>query len=131
MKHLKPEAARFEFATQRPRQDGCGGYVLQMLTGLPYDEIAQRIGWTGESVHRSTWVEMRKVLSELNWQFEGPVPASSWDEVHGLAIVHVKDDHFMFHDHGLFYDPGEPSGPQQDSERVPLSFMMVTPPRLP
>ena len=126
-----PQTGRFDFATQRPRDDGCGGFVLQMLTGVPYDEIARRLGWTGDSVHHSSWVEMRKVLTGLDWQFDEPVLAKSWDDVQGLAIVHVREDHFMLYDreNGLFYDPGEASGPQPASARVPIAFMTVMPPR--
>ena len=126
-------AMRFDFATQRPREDGCGGYVLQMLTGLPYDEIARRLGWTDENVHHSSWVEMRKLLSGLNWSFDEPVPAQDWDEVQGLAIVHVRDDHFLLYDgeNKLFYDPAEAVGPQQASARVPIAFMAVRPPQSP
>ena len=126
-----PKSVRFDFATQRPREDGCGGYVLQMLTGVPYGEVARQLGWADDSVHHSSWVEMRTVLSQLNWAFDEPVPAQSWDEVHGLAIVHVRDDHFMLYDgeNGLFYDPAEASGPQHSSARIPIAFMTVGPPQ--
>ena len=133
MTQVEPQDVRFVFATQRPREDGCGGLVLQMLTGVPYDEIARRLGWTGDSVHHSSWVEMRKVLTGLDWQFDEPVLAKSWDDVQGLAIVHVREDHFMLYDgeNGLFYDPGELSGPQPASARVPIAFMAVRPPQWP
>jgi len=133
MTQVEPWGVRFDFATQRPRDDGCGGFVLQMLTGVPYDEIARRLGWTGDSVHHSSWVEMRKVLTGLDWQFDEPVLAKSWDDVQGLAIVHVREDHFMLYDgeNGLFYDPAELSGPQQSSEQVPIAFMAVRPPQSP
>jgi hypothetical protein len=119
-----------QFITQRPRDDGCGVVVLSMLTGKPYDAVAALIDWKGQPHHHTTWKELRGVLSELGWQLGDINAAAGWDDIHGLAIVHVMDDHFMLYDEGsgLFYDPWEYKGPQHESHRMPLSFVTVTPP---
>ena len=122
---------KLEFATQRPREDGCGVVTLQMLTGKPYDDIAAMFDWTGKAHHQTTWSDLRPVLTALGWHVSEVVAASSWDGIKTLAIVHVMDDHFMLYDgqSGLFYDPWEWEGPQHTSDRVPLSFATVTPPK--
>ena len=120
-----------QFFTQRPREDGCGVVTLQMLTGRPYDELAALFDWTGKAVRQTTWSELRSVLAGLGWQLGEITAVASWDEIGDLAIVHVMDDHFMLYDGrgGIFYDPWEWEGPQQTSNRVPLSFVAVAPPK--
>ena len=122
---------KLEFATQRPREDGCGVVTLQMLTGKHYDDIAAMFAWTGKAHHQTTWSDLRPVLIALGWHISEVVAASSWEEIKTLAIVHVMDDHFMLYDGktSLFYDPWEWEGPQHTSDRVPLSFATVTPPK--
>lgn len=122
------EEIRFiPFLTQRPREDGCGVVVLQMLTGKTYGEIAGMITWDDETIHRSTWGTIVGVLGKLGWRFGGPAAVNQWDEVCGVAVVHVLDDHFMLYDadQKVFYDPWEWQGPSSQSARVPLSFMSV------
>jgi hypothetical protein len=125
-----PEKCRFPFITQRPTEDGCGAYVLQMLTGTPLGELEKRIGWTPGALRRSVWSDLLRVLGDLNWSFGTPQPAAGWDDVRGIAIVHVKDDHFMLYDadNSVFYDPWEWEGPALECNRVPLSYLTVHPP---
>lgn len=120
-----------QFITQRPREDGCGVVTLQMLTGRPYEEIADLFDWTGKTQHQTNWSELRPVLAGLDWQLGEITAAAGWDDIRSLAIVHVMDDHFMLYDgcSGVFYDPWEWEGPQQMSNRVPLSFVTVAPPK--
>ncbi|MGV3575626.1 MAG: hypothetical protein ACO1O4_10895 [Devosia sp.] len=119
------------FHTQRPREDGCGVVTLQMLTGKPYDEIADLFDWTGKSHHQTNWNELRPALAGLGWQLGEITAVAGWDDIRSLAIVHVMDDHFMLYDgrSGVFYDPWEWEGPQQTSNRAPLSFVTVAPPQ--
>jgi hypothetical protein len=49
---------RPKFVTQCPRDDGCGVFVLQMLTGKPYDQIASMIDWGDQTNHYTTWKEL-------------------------------------------------------------------------
>jgi hypothetical protein len=118
------------FITQRPREDGCGGVVLQMLTGLPFDEIMGRIGWCEHDLRRSTWDDLIRILGELGWQFGEPVECTEWSAVKGIAIVHVHDDHFMLYDadNAIFYDPFEFEGPQTTSKRLPMRYLTVVRP---
>lgn len=122
-----PDHIRFPFLTQRPTEDGCGAYVLQMLTGKSYAEIAGIIGWREGELRRSSWDDIARVLSALGYTIGTPQPASDWSEVRGVAIVHVKDDHFMFYDadNKVFYDPWEWEGPSTQSARVPLSYLEI------
>lgn len=127
---MSPTANRLPFITQLPRQDGCGGVVLQMLTGRSYAEIADMIGWRDDAVHYSRWEDAIGVLKTLGWTLGAPKTCTRWGEVEGLAVAHVRDDHFMIYDadNGLFYDPGEAEGPSPVSERIPMSFLTVIPP---
>lgn len=123
-------ALPLQFLTQRPREDGCGAVTVQMLTGKAYDELIPLFGWQGEELRRTDWTNLRQVLTSLHWQLGDITPVSSWDEINELAIVHVRDDHFMLYDgrSRLFYDPWEWEGPQQTSSRVPMTFAKVAPP---
>lgn len=123
-------ALALRFITQRPREDGCGGVVLQMLTERPFDEIMARIGWGENDLRRSTWDDLIRILGEDGWQFGTPVECTSWDEVRGIAIVHVHDDHFMLYDadNAVFYDPFEFEGPQATSKRIPMRYLTVARP---
>lgn len=129
MSHSEPSFA-LNFITQRPREDGCGGVVLQMLTELPFDEIMRRIGWGETDLRRSTWDDLLRILSEEGWEVGTPVECTSWDEVKGIAIVHVHDDHFMLYDadSGVFYDPFEFEGPQSSTKRIPMRYLSVSRP---
>ncbi|WP_203568287.1 hypothetical protein [Aestuariimicrobium ganziense] len=115
------------FVTQLPRDDGCGVVVLQMLSGRTYDEIAAIIDWPIPGVHYSTWTEIMAGLDALGIAHGEVMPAETWDEVTGLAVVHVQPDHFILVDldRGLFYDPGQEAGPQTSSEAVPRSWLPV------
>jgi len=121
------DKVRFEFVTQCPRDDGCGVFVLQMLTGKPYDQIASMIDWGVQTNHYTTWKELRGVLSALGWRTGGLRKAESWDDVCGVAVVHVEGDHFILYDadNGIFYDPGQPDGPNLHSRLVPMSYLPV------
>ncbi|WP_245434972.1 hypothetical protein [Rhizobium anhuiense] len=121
------DKVRFEFVTQCPRDDGCGVFVLQMLTGKPYDQIASMIDWGVQTNHYTTWKELRGVLSALGWRPGGLRKAESWDDVCGVAVVHVKGDHFILYDadNGIFYDPGQPDGPNLHSRLVPMNYLAV------
>jgi hypothetical protein len=116
------------FITQRPREDGCGAVVLQMLTAETYDSIATRIGWREGDLRRSTWADLIRILTGLGWEVGVPIPTDSWQEITSLSIVNVKEDHFMLFDgeNGLFYDPWEFEGPQQVTTRVPNAYLPVT-----
>lgn len=122
-------APALRFLTQRPREDGCGAVTVQMLTGKADEDIAPLFGWQADELRRTDWTNLRRVLSALDWQLGDIAPVSGWDEINDLAIVHVRDDHFMLYDgqNGLFYDPWEWQGPQQTSSRVPMTFAKVTP----
>jgi hypothetical protein len=119
-----------QFHTQRPREDGCGAVTVQMLTGKGHDEVLPLFGWGPEDLRRTDWTNLQQVLTTLGWQMSEITPVSSWDQISDLAVVHVRDDHFMLYDgrSGVFYDPWEWEGPQQTSSRVPMTFVRVTPP---
>lgn len=121
------DKVRFEFVTQCPRDDGCGVFVLQMLTGKPYDQIASMIDWGVQTNHYTTWKELRGVLSALGWRTGGLRKAESWDDVCGVAVVHVEGDHSILYDadNGIFYDPGQPDGPNLHSRLVPMNYLAV------
>jgi len=125
-----PGNTRFPFLTQRPRDDGCGAFVLQMLTGRSYEQIAMMIGWQDGELHRSTWQNLGDVLSMIGWTFEAPRQVQTWDEIEGIAIVHVRQDHFLLYDaeNQLIYDPAEREGPSITSNRIPMSSMAVSVP---
>jgi hypothetical protein len=129
MSNSEPSFA-LNFITQRPREDGCGGVVLQMLTELPFDDIMRRIGWGENDLRRSTWDDLTRILGELGWEFGEPVECTDFSEVQGIAIVHVHDDHFMLYDaeNAIFYDPFEFEGPQTTSERIPMRYLTVARP---
>lgn len=131
MSFLSPAAVRFPFITQRPTEDGCGAYVLQMLTGKPLPELEAMIGWKRGELRRSVWADLIRVLGEFGWEINTVRPASGWEDVEGVAIVHVAEDHFMLYDgdHKVFYDPWEWEGPAGESSRVPLSYLRVRPPQ--
>ncbi|WP_245456117.1 hypothetical protein [Rhizobium leguminosarum] len=124
------DKVRFKFVTQCPRDDGCGVFVLQMLTGKPYDQIASMIDWGVQTNHYTTWKELRDVLTELGWRTGGLRKADSWGDVRGVAVVHVEGDHFILYDadNGVFYDPGQPDGPDLHSRLVPMSYIAVQSP---
>ncbi|WP_157628355.1 hypothetical protein [Rhizobium leguminosarum] len=123
------QSHRFLFHTQRPRDDGCGVLVLQMLTGMSYDEVAAMIDWGDKSAHYTTWNDLCGVLAEIGVPIEAPIKTSRWSDIQGVAIVHVQRDHFMLYDaeNGLFYDPAEMEGPGVASDRVPTSYLTVVP----
>src|ERR1700712_5150258 len=106
----KPKAnkVRFQFFTQSPSDDGCGIFVLQMLTSKPYDQIVRMIDWGSQTNHYTTWKELRGVLNELGWPTGGVCEVEKWADIRGLAVVHVRGDHFILYDadNGMFYDPG-------------------------
>ncbi|MEO5805865.1 hypothetical protein [Devosia sp.] len=126
-----PQNMRFEFVTQRPRDDGCGIFVLQMLTGKPYDQIASMIDWGAQKNHYTTWKELQGVLSQLGWRADAIRSATRWDDIDGVAIVHVEPDHFVLYDadNSVFYDPGQPEGPELSSRHTPMSYLRVQPPQ--
>lgn len=125
-----PGAIRLPFLTQRPREDGCGLFVLQMLTGKPFEQLVGMIDWGTKTIYQTGWSDLTGVLAGFGWRFDGPHGINTWDEVTGLAIVHVLDDHFMLYDadQAVFYDPWEFTGPSIDTVRHPLSYLRVTPP---
>ena len=125
-----PETPLFQFVTQRPRDDGCGVFVLQMLTGRPYDQLADMIDWGVRTNHYTTWKELRGVLVGLGWDIGELRQARSWDDISGVAVVHVEGDHFILYDadNGAFYDPGQLEGPDRDSSLIPVSYLSVCPP---
>lgn len=124
-----PDRPHLTFQTQLPRDDGCGVVVLSMLTGKPYGEVAAMIDWKGKVYHHTSWPDLRGVLAGLGWQMGEITPVTFWNEVHGMAIVHVMPDHFMLFDEdsGLYYDPGQAEGPQHMSMLQPLCFVTVAP----
>ncbi|MGO7031602.1 hypothetical protein ACCS91_30730 [Rhizobium ruizarguesonis] len=124
------DKVRFNFVTQCPRDDGCGVFVLQMLTGKPYDQLAGMIDWGVQTNHYTTWKELRGVLTALGWQTGGLRKAESWGDVCGVAVVHVEGDHFILYDgdNGVFYDPGQPDGPDLQSGLVPMNYLPVQSP---
>ena len=125
-----PDEIRFPFCTQRPSEDGCGAYVLQMLTGKTLPELEAMIGWKTGELRRSVWSDLIGVLSDLGWTMGEPEPTANWGTVQGVAIVHVAEDHFMLYDadNAVFYDPWAWEGPALASNRVPLSYLSVRPP---
>lgn len=131
MTRPSPDTIRLTFHTQRPREDGCGVFVLQMLTGKDFDALAGMIDWGEEAVYHTKWSDLTKVLTSLGWTQHGPYAINTWDDVEGLAIAHVYDDHFMIYDadQSVFYDPWEWTGPSTQSTRLPLSYLRVEPPR--
>ncbi|WP_244487089.1 hypothetical protein [Devosia sp. Leaf420] len=118
---------RLPFITQRPSDGGCGLYVLQMLTGKPFDDLVAMVDWRDRGSLHMTWAEMNKVLADLGLPHDVPHAVNTWDDVEGLAIVHVADDHFMLYDadNQVFYDPWEWTGPSTQSTRLPFSFVHV------
>lgn len=99
-----------------------------MLTGLSYDEVAGLVSWGDRKVHYMTWADICTVLEILGRRIAKPTEVSSWDDVSGVAIVHVEPDHFILYDseEGLFYDPAAPRGPAQITSLVPLSYLRVS-----
>jgi hypothetical protein len=130
MTQAAQKKVRFEFVTQRPRDDGCGVFVLQMLTGKAYGEIASMIDWGSQSHHYTTWKELRGVQGALGWSIDELRSATSWDDIRGVAVVYVEGDHFILYDaeNAIFYDPGQSDGPAIDSQLIPMSFLTVRPP---
>ena len=124
------DKARFQFITQRPRDDGCGVFVLQMLTGRPYNQLAGMIDWGVRTNHYTTWKDLCGVLVALGWDIGELRQAGSWDDIPGVAVVHVEGDHFILYDadNGAFYDPGQSKGPDRESRLIPLSYLAVRPP---
>lgn len=118
---------RFSFLSQRPRDDGCGVVVLQMLTSMAYDDVARRVPWGDRTVHYMTWVDICTVLQSLGWAIEKPIEVVGWSEIEGVAIVHVEPDHFILYDadEGLFYDPAAAEGPADIVDLTPLSYLKV------
>lgn len=118
---------RFSHQTQVPRDDGCGVVVLQMLTGLGYEDVASRIQWGDRAVHYTTWTDLSAVLRGLGVSIGEPISASAWNAVQGVAIVHVEPDHFTLYDanQGLFYDPTDQHGPTTTTDLVPRSYLPV------
>ncbi|WP_259671959.1 hypothetical protein [Rhizobium sp. NZLR8] len=127
MAQPNPAKVRFQFVTQRPRDDGCGVFVLQMLTGRPYGQLAGMIDWGAQTNHYTTWKELSCVLSEMGWRIGEVRKVESWSDVIGVAVVHVEGDHFILYDadNGIFYDPGQWEGPDLDTQLVPLSYLPV------
>ena len=130
MDPVSTNKVRFQFVTQVPRDDGCGVFVLQMLTGKPYDLLARMIDWGDQTNHYTTWVELRAVLKQLGWRTSELLRSTEWAEIKGIAIVHVEGDHFVLFDadNGVFYDPGLTDGPQVTTSHTPLSHLLVNPP---
>jgi hypothetical protein len=124
------EQQRLPFFTQQPRDDGCGLFSLQMLTGLPFRTLENMIDWTGRPTRYMTWDDLIVILRELGWRFTQPMPATDWREIRDLALVHVEPDHFMVYDEDarMFYDPAQQQGPSTHTEQVPMSFLSVQPP---
>ena len=118
---------RFRFITQLPRDDGCGVFVLQMLTGEPYDTLAGMIDWGAQTHHHTTWKDLRGVLSRLGWHVGRPRRVQQWASIAGVALVHVAPDHFMLYDaeNALFYDPSMADGPSRESGQVPISYLPI------
>lgn len=125
-----PDKIRFQYVSQHPRDDGCGVFVLQMLTGMAYDQIATMIDWGKQENHYTTWKELRGVLTALGWQIGEVRKADSWDDIHSLSVVHVQEDHFLLYDadNVIFYDPGQLEGPDIKSSSIPISYLPVQPP---
>lgn len=122
-----PDHIRLPFVTQRPLEDGCGASVLQMLTGKPLAEIESHFGWKNGELRRSTWEDIIRILPLYGWQFGARQEVESWDDVRGLAVMHVHDDHFMLYDadNKVFYDPWEFEGPSLATNRRPISCLTV------
>ncbi|MDP9762480.1 MULTISPECIES: hypothetical protein [Agrobacterium] len=74
---------RFAFHTQCPRDDGCGVFVLQMLTGMSYDDVAAMIDWGDKSAHYTSWNDLCGVLAEIGWSIEVPIKTSRWSDIQG------------------------------------------------
>jgi hypothetical protein len=127
---IAPDKIRFPFFSQRPGEDACGAFVLQMLTGRRFDEVAALFNWAEGDLRRAEWANVIDALKALGWEIAEPRPASNWADVQTLAIVHVKPDHFMLYDGeaGVFYDPWEWQGPQAETSREPLTFLPVKKP---
>ncbi|MBF0679676.1 MAG: hypothetical protein IR164_12160 [Devosia sp.] len=123
----RPNQIRLPFITQRPLEDGCGASVLQILTGKPLAEIESHFGWKNGELRRSNWEDIIRILPLYGWQFGARQEVESWDEVHGLAVMHVHDDHFMLYDADtkVFYDPWEFEGPSLVTNRKPISTLTV------
>ncbi len=53
-----------------------------------------------------------------------------WGDIEGVALVHVKPDHFVLYDaeNHVFYDPAQLAGPDTDSDCLPISYLTVQPP---
>lgn len=74
---------RFPFHTQCPRDDGCGVFVLQMLTGMSYDDVAAMIDWGDKSAHYTTWNDLCGVLAEIGLSVENPDQNQSMERYPG------------------------------------------------
>ncbi len=125
----QPVQVRFPFHSQLPRDDGCGVRVLQMLTGMTYDQVAAMVDWGDRSVHYTRWDDVCRVLRSLGWSIGTPIRTSDWSDIQGVAVVHVDGDHFLLYDsvNRLFYDPGEPEGPAVVTSHTPTSYLTVQP----
>jgi hypothetical protein len=121
---------KFLHQTQIPRDDGCGVFVLQMLTGMAYEDLANKIDWGDRAVHYTTWVDLCFVLRGLGIAVEDPIGARNWGTIDGIAIVHVEPDHFVLYDaeQGLFYDPAEQQGPTTTTALIPSSYLPIPTP---
>ena len=100
-----------------------------MLTGKPYDQLAGMIDWGAQANHYTTWKDLCGVLVALGWDIGELRQATSWDDIRGVAVVHVEGDHFILYDadNGAFYDPGQLEGPDLDSQLIPMSYLSVRP----
>ena len=120
-----PGKARFTFVTQQPNDGGCGVVALQMLTGLSFAEIASMIDWGTRrgSPHHLEGREARPP-ARLGWTVATPRRVNAWQRITGVALVHVKEDHFMLYDaeNRLFYDPAQWQGPDATTMQVPISY---------
>lgn len=86
----QPGQARFPFHSQLPRDDGCGVRVLQMLTGMTYDQVAAMVDWGDRSVHYTRWDDVCRVLRSLGWPIGAPIRTSEWSDIQGVAVVHAR-----------------------------------------
>lgn len=122
---------RFHFCTQDPRTDGCGIVVLKILTDERYEDIVRLVWPQGAVIHHTTWADLMGVLAALGWALGSPITTNSWTNIKGVAIVHVRPDHFVLYDgvNRLIYDPAERQGPQTSTELMPTSYLLVEPAR--
>lgn len=121
---------RFKFLTQRPRDDGCGLIVAQMLTGRSYEEIAGLVDWGNQTSHYMSWGAVKNLLSELDLTRGASRPTTDWSEIEGLAFVHVQPDHYILYDadNEVFYDPALVVGPDTETNLIPIAYYQVTSP---